>query len=179
MRIRQVKPEFFKDGRIAELSPVARLTYIGLWMLADDAGWLRLDVPAIGIELFGYDSRGRREKLIQSVVDDLAAADRLEVHDCGHGFIPTLIEHQRFAGETKRVYTVKKEHEACPRVPAGSSEVPAGDDIPAGTRGSPRIPATVRSGQVSKGQSNARRRGETASEFELRVGRPAFLGGDA
>ena len=184
MRIRQVKPEFFKDGRIAELSPVARLTYIGLWMLADDAGWLRLDVPAIGIELFGYDPRGRRERTVQSVIDDLAAAGRLELHECGHGFIPTLIEHQRFAGETKRVYTIKREHEACPRTPAGTSEDPPEApvaDEPADTRGDPPTPATVRLGQerngsVRKGQSNARRRaGETESEFRLRV-RPDFLG---
>lgn len=182
-----MKPEFFKDGTIAALSPVARLTYIGLWMLADDAGWFRLDVPAIGIELFGYDSRARRERAVAGVLVDLAAAGRIVTHECGHAQIPTLVDHQRFAGETKRVYTVKREHADCPRVPAGNRGDDALDPMPAGPRGSPRIPATVRNGrgQVRSGSvrsvsSDARKRDdESESEFRLRVGVPTFMAGKA
>lgn len=38
VRIRSVHPEFFSDPKVAELSPTARLLYIGLWCFADDYG---------------------------------------------------------------------------------------------------------------------------------------------
>ena len=52
MRIRQVKPAFWTDARIAALPAPARLFYIGLWMVADDAGWLRWDPSQIANELY-------------------------------------------------------------------------------------------------------------------------------
>jgi hypothetical protein len=184
MRIRQVKPEFWKDPDLAKLPLTARLAYIGLWGLADDAGWLRLDVPSIALELFGYESRNRRERMIVGALEELVAAKRVESHECGHALIPTLVDHQRFAGETKRVYTVLKEHRGCPRVPAGNRGDEAPEHEPAGPRGSPRFPAAVRNkernGSGSKGQvDTARKRDdESESEFRLRVGTPAFMGGD-
>ncbi|MBI3978671.1 MAG: hypothetical protein HY331_10855 [Chloroflexi bacterium] len=192
MRIRQVKPEFWKDPDLAKLPLTARLAYIGLWGLADDSGWFRFDVPSMALELFGYEPRTRRERMIVGALEVLVAAKRVEPHECGHALIPTLVDHQRFAGETKRVYTVLKEHKQCPRVPAGPPQPPAGEDdpsvdpdIPAGPRGSPRFPATVRNKErnvsVRQGQVDpARKRDdESESEFRLRAGLPAFMGGDA
>lgn len=37
-RIRTIKPEFWTDEKIVELSPLARLLFIGLWNFSDDAG---------------------------------------------------------------------------------------------------------------------------------------------
>lgn len=37
-RIRTIKPEFWTDEKIVELSPLARLLFIGLWNFADDEG---------------------------------------------------------------------------------------------------------------------------------------------
>lgn len=37
-RIRTIKPEFFTSLSIADLSPLTRLTFIGLWTHVDDAG---------------------------------------------------------------------------------------------------------------------------------------------
>lgn len=178
-----MKPEFWKDGTIASLPVTTRLAYIGLWGLADDAGWLRLDVPAIALELFGYEPRVRREKVVSAAVEDLVAAKRIEVHDCGHALIPRFVDHQRFAGETKRVYTIRREHADCPRTPAGSVGDDAPEHDPAGTRGGPRVPATVSKGKernvsVRQGSSDARKRDdESESEFRLRVGLPSFMGG--
>ena len=39
-RIRTIKPEFFGDEKLAPLTPTARLTFIGLIAMADDAGRL-------------------------------------------------------------------------------------------------------------------------------------------
>jgi len=38
MRIRSIKPEFWKSETVAALSPLARLLFIGLWNYADREG---------------------------------------------------------------------------------------------------------------------------------------------
>lgn len=174
MRIRQVKPEFWRDAKIADLPPVTRLTYIGLWMLADDAGWFRLDVPAIALELYGWEPRKRREDAVGVAVVKLVDAGRIVSFECGHGYIPTLESHQRFSVAAKRVYTFKKEHDL--HTPAGDGDTPAGDrDIPARNvkvDGSGTGNGTGTSGHV---KVDARKRIEDAepSEFQQRVPRPA------
>jgi hypothetical protein len=135
MRIRQVKPAFFKDARIAELSPPVRLFYIGLWMLADDAGWYFWDVAEVGNELYGYEPRGRRERNAAAYLEALVDSGRVIRHDCGHITVPTLTEHQRLSGMTKQVRTVLKEHES--RCLPQSTAV---------SRGSPLLPDTERNG---------------------------------
>lgn len=173
MRIRQVKPSFFKDARMAELPAAVRLTYIGLWMLADDAGYYRWDASEAGLELYGYESRGKRERDVSKHLAALVEAGRLTDLGCGHVLIPTLVDHQRFGGPTKRVTTYQREHADCPRIPAG-------------TRDSPPIPDTVRNGteresgtgKERSGTVDARKRDdETESDFKARVGIPAFMGG--
>lgn len=181
MRIRQVKPSFFKDARIAELTPAVRLTYIGLWMLADDAGYYRWDAAEAGLELYGYESRGRREREVAAHLAALVKADRVVLlsdpkfgyEACPHVFIPTLTDHQRFGGPTKRVTTYQREHADCPRIPAD-------------TRVSPPLPDPVRNGSGTGNGSGTERSGtvdahkrddETESEFRDRVGIPAFMGG--
>lgn len=174
MRIRQVKPSFFKDARMAELTPAVRLTYIGLWMLADDAGYYRWDVAEAGLELYGYESRTRREKDVGKHLEALVGAERIVNLGCGHVFIPTLTNHQRFGGPTKRVTTYQREHADCP-------------PLPADTRHSPPLPDTVRNGTERNGNEERngtelvdtrKRDDETESEFKARVGIPAFMGGD-
>lgn len=55
MRIRTIKPEFFKHDGIAELPPLSRLFFIGLWCVADRDGRLA-DRPArLKIEILPYD----------------------------------------------------------------------------------------------------------------------------
>jgi hypothetical protein len=171
MRIRQVKPEFFKDARLAALSPATRLVYIGLWMVADDAGWFRADVPELGIELFGYDPRKSRERAVAEHLDRLETAGRIVLHDCGHAFIPTFTTHQRLAGETKRVKTIEREHHDCPHIPATprtSSQSPdtvrlgTGNGIGQSSNGSVVAPADAPDGA-----------GAPVTEFRQRVPRPA------
>lgn len=54
-RIRTIKPEFFWDVKIGRLSPYARLTFIGLWCLADDYGTLNMHPLVIKGQLFPFD----------------------------------------------------------------------------------------------------------------------------
>lgn len=113
MRIRQVKPAFWTDARIASLPAPIRLFYIGLWMVADDAGWFRWDAPQLGAELFSFEGRTKRERYVERWGTELEAVGRIKRLPCGHSFIPTMTEHQRMAAATRRVNTVEREHEKC------------------------------------------------------------------
>jgi len=53
-RIRSIKPEFFKDEKVADLDPEIRLLFIGLWTLADRNGILEDRPRWIRAELFPY-----------------------------------------------------------------------------------------------------------------------------
>ena len=138
MRIRQVKPEFWKDARLADLSEGARLFYIGTWQLCDDSGWMRFDVANIAAELYPFDGRAARERRVARHTEALAALGRIHLHDCGHAQVPKMPSHQHLAGSTRRVTTIADEHGLCAR--------------PATPRDSPRLPAPVsmvRIGSVS------------------------------
>lgn len=56
MRIRTIKPEFFKDEDLAELPPVCRLLFTGLWCMADREGRLEDRPKLIKIEVLPYDN---------------------------------------------------------------------------------------------------------------------------
>jgi len=175
MRIRQVKPAFFKDARIAALSPAVRLFYIGLWMLVDDAGYLRWDAAEAGLELYGYASRTKRERDVTAHLTALVAAGRVTDLECGHVVIPRFTDHQRFGGPTRRFLVYEKEHLNCtpPRIPAHPRALP---QSPAPVRkGIGTLREPVRNGT---GTSDARKRIEDDdSEFRQLVGQPAFMGG--
>lgn len=99
MRIRQVRPEYFTDPVTARLSVETRLLYVGLWIVADDAGWFRWNVAQLGALLMPYDPPKRREAHIARAGQELVDAGRLVLRDCGCGEIPTLPKHQRVTGK--------------------------------------------------------------------------------
>lgn len=156
---------------MAALSPSVRLFYIGLWMLADDAGYIRWDADEAAIEIYGYESRGRRDRLVTDNLAALVTVGRVVDLKCGHLRIPTLTDHQRFGGATKRVLTFEREHLSCAPPP-----------LPADPRGDPPPPAAVR---IGTGNGSVRKGSEQESapepepdgsvaptEFSQRVPRP-------
>lgn len=108
MRIRQVRPEFWSDETMAGLPMAVRLFYIGLWNVADDAGWLPWRIPHIGAVLFPYEPARRRERQIEEWGNALVGAGRLVLHDCGCAQVPTLSRHQRVTG--KQSFTAHEAH---------------------------------------------------------------------
>lgn len=54
-RIRGIKPDFFKDEHLAELSFEARLLFAGLWCYADKMGRLEDRPKYLKAEIFPYD----------------------------------------------------------------------------------------------------------------------------
>ena len=105
---------------MGRLSVGARLFYIGLWNIADDAGFLEWHIAQVGAELFPYWTAKRRERDIERWTAELVETKRLCLDKCGHAVIPTFREHQHLAGPTRRVETYFNDHKAgrCPRVPA-------------------------------------------------------------
>jgi hypothetical protein len=108
VRIRQVRPEFFTDAIVARLPADVRLLYIGLWIVADDAGWLDWDPAQIGALLFPFESVRRREAFIVRGGESLVKAGRMTLHDCGCAQIPTLPRHQRISG--KQSFSAREAH---------------------------------------------------------------------
>lgn len=108
MRIRQVRPEFWKDDVMADLPPEVRLFYIGLWCVADDAGWIEWNTATIAADLFPYAGRRGREGNVDRWASSLEGVGRIVRHGCGCVQIPKLPEHQKNGGN--RVTTAWDRH---------------------------------------------------------------------
>lgn len=67
-RIRTIKPEFFLDDELAELTPLTRLLFIGLWTLADCEGRLEDRPKRIRAQLHPFDD-GDTDAMLQALHD--------------------------------------------------------------------------------------------------------------
>lgn len=92
-RIRTIKPEFFWDVKIGRLSPYARLTFIGLWCLADDYGTLNLHPMVIKGQLFPFD----QDVDIEACLKELEAQKLILRYgpEKIYTFIPNFKKHQK------------------------------------------------------------------------------------
>ena len=108
MRIRQVRPEFFTDSVVSRLTPAVRLTYIGLWCIADDAGWLVWDVEQVAAQLYPYESVRVRTRRVEEAGAALVNAGRVSLPGCGCAFIAKLSTHQKIGGN--KSFTVRDKH---------------------------------------------------------------------
>lgn len=172
-RIRQIKPSWFLDKDLRRGTTAdAREFYIGLWMLADDDGWIAWDTERIGAELYPYDAVSRRERNVErwaGVLETLDPADpHLVVYDCGHGNVPKMPGHQRNAGKVTR--STHEAHLRTCRVAVSRLRL-----LVANSTGEPtsatdshgRVGKEERNGTVGKGtgSAGARPEGAPASEF--------------
>lgn len=55
-RIRSIKPEFWASEQIMELTPIARLAFIGMWNFADDGGVHPASPKTLKAEVFPSDA---------------------------------------------------------------------------------------------------------------------------
>jgi hypothetical protein len=60
-RIRTIKPEFWTSEQVAELSPIARLAFIGMWNFCDDQGVHPASVKTLKMEVFPGDDLTLRD----------------------------------------------------------------------------------------------------------------------
>ena len=92
MRSRNIKPGFFKNDMLGELSPLARILFAGLWCLADREGRLEDRPKRIKADVLPYD-----ECSTENLLDDLVSAGLILRYEAnGNRFIQviTFLEHQ-------------------------------------------------------------------------------------
>lgn len=129
MRIRSIKPVFWRDKELAKAGDDARLFYIGLWMQADDAGYFRWDADEIGADLYPYlTENGRLRKITRCVeaLDAMSGESRLVTMPCGHARLTRFMAHQKPGGGS-RITTFADQHVRCPKPLSG--HIPTSPDI--------------------------------------------------
>jgi hypothetical protein len=152
-RIRTTKPEFWSDGKIVTLSPVARLLFLGSWNFAIcDDGHLPDDAMGLKLKVLPADQVDPVELL-----DELLAVGvivRGETFD-GRSYlhIPHLRDHQKVDGRwTPRCFVCAAQKLA--KTPPASPELPeTRASLDETHRDSPELPETPpRKGKEGKGR---------------------------
>jgi hypothetical protein len=94
-RIREIKPEFFLDEELAEVSHAARLLFVGLWVLSDREGRLE-DRPArIKAQVFPYGTEDCDALLAELERHQGTFITRYEVDGRRYVQIRSFARHQR------------------------------------------------------------------------------------
>jgi hypothetical protein len=92
MRIRQVKPDFWLDEKMAALTYGARLFYIGLWTQCDREGRLKDNPRRLKVALLPYDDIDCDKML--NVLVEAGCIVRYEVEGERYIWVPTFNKHQ-------------------------------------------------------------------------------------
>lgn len=83
MRGRYLMREYWADSDLfTKLDAETREFYVGLWMLADDDGWLPRDVPGIGAAIYQYLDRAPRERLVAERLTKLVRMGKVRSFRC-------------------------------------------------------------------------------------------------
>jgi hypothetical protein len=96
-RMRMLKPEFFRDKKVRQLTPTAALVFQALWCLADDGGVAPADPERVFGELF----IGWEHITLQSVTGalrELSGSGRVVLYvvgDDAFAMIPSWGKHQK------------------------------------------------------------------------------------
>ena len=94
-RIRSIRPEFFSDARMAQLTPYARLFYQALWCFADDEGRGRCIPRELEGFAFPYEPNVKAVELLV----ELENAGRIVTYSGPRGeqfyHIPTFNDYQK------------------------------------------------------------------------------------
>ncbi len=93
MRMRTIKPDFFANEYLAELSPLTRLLFAGLWCYVDREGRAELRPKRIKGAIFPYD-----ECDVATMLSELESRGFIRKYSVGHVdylVIPKFLEHQR------------------------------------------------------------------------------------
>lgn len=97
-RIRSLKPEFWDSEDTGTLSPLAALTYAGLWNLADDEGRGRFGAVLIHGRLHAVRP-GVTPQKTKAALDELLKRKLLAIYKDADGtpffYIPTFKRHQK------------------------------------------------------------------------------------
>jgi hypothetical protein len=96
MRGRYLMREYWSDTDLfTRLTAEQRELYQGLWMLADDDGWLPRDVPGISAALYRFEDRAPREAAVRAGLDRLRALGKVESLPCRCLHLPAVARYPR------------------------------------------------------------------------------------
>lgn len=108
MRIRTLKPEFWKHFRMAHLPAETRLLAIGLLNYADDEGYFRAHPSLIRGELMPYTEKSSH---IPKMLEALQSIGFLTLYNTDHGepmgHVTNFLEHQRINRPTASKHSRK------------------------------------------------------------------------
>ena len=110
-RMRTIKPEFWTDDKIVELSLLGRLLFIGLWNFADDDGYIEYSPKRIKRLVFPDQDIN-----VQEGLDELINAGFLCVCDSDQGELLKICqfsEHQRPQHPVRTKFTriIERKHD--------------------------------------------------------------------
>ena len=94
-RIRSIKPDFFLDEDLSELSFQDRIAFIGLWCQADREGRLEDRPKYLKALIFPYDNSKMNECLDRLSNGDKPFINRYNVDNRGYIQINNFLKHQR------------------------------------------------------------------------------------
>ena len=165
LRGRYLMREYWSDSSLfMKLDAAERELYIGLWMLADDKGWLSRDVTAIAASLYRYEDSGLREGRVRAGLRHLGRLGKVESYRCGHLHLPAVERYPRAGNKTFEHYAVHAQH-IKGRSKKTNDIQPGLNPSPVPTGSNPSIPVVAR-------EENKK---DEESEFERKVPRPAAI----
>ena len=111
MRGRYLMREYWSDSDLfLRLGADEREVYQGLWMLADDAGWMPRDVPAIAAALYRYEDRTPREQKVTKALDRLRDLGKLTSFRCCI-YLPAVSRYPRAGRKSNEHRDSHAEHQ--------------------------------------------------------------------
>jgi hypothetical protein len=163
MRIRSIKPEFWRSDDITALSREHRLLFIGLWSYVDDNGVGIDDYRSIAADLFALEDD--QNEIRTFVREGLATLSRVllvaryEVDGRRYLYIRTWDRHQRIDRPSKARYPRPPEDWA----PPTSEDAASGNNLAEPSRGSRDTLDAGTGEQGNRHPRRHRRRGMTSS----------------
>jgi len=92
-RARNIKPGFFVNDELGELSPLARLAFIGLWSQADFNGNMKYKPKRLKVEILPYDDCDFAELVLE--LEGRGFVKRYEVDGENYLQVVNFLKHQR------------------------------------------------------------------------------------
>lgn len=162
-RIRTVKPEFWTDEKVVELTPFARLLFIGLWNFCDDHGRMVYSPKRIKMQIFPADNLD-----VSALLGELRRASMILVYTESRLITPNSTEES--AGESVnseilylQVVNFDKHQKVDKR---SQSKLPAPPNIDGTPAESPRALEENSLGREGKGREGIKEGKEYSSEPE-------------
>ncbi len=164
--------EYWADSDLfLKLDADTREFYIGLWMLADDDGWLPRDVPGIGAAVYQYLDREPRERLVTEKLTKLQRMGKVRSLRCCIQ-LPSVTRYPRAGKKSTLHHDEHRSHSKGfdDRGSKHQKDLNGFEPIQTDLKPSP-VPSPSRPDPSSR--ARAQEGGATLTEFQTRVPRPA------